>query len=58
MSDFKYRITNDEDYKVMIKKLDFTKENKRLVKMYKENPSKEIMGEILTLNEGRRRYPL
>lgn len=52
MSDFKYRITNDEDYKVMIKKLDFTKENKRLVKMYKENPSKEIMGEILTLNEG------
>ena len=22
MSDFKYRITNDEDYKVMIKKLD------------------------------------
>ena len=37
MSDFKYRITNDEDYKVMIKKLDFTKENKRLVKLYKEN---------------------
>lgn len=52
MSDFKYRITNDEDYKVMIKKLDFTKENKRLVKLYKENPSNEIMGEILTLNEG------
>lgn len=47
-----HRITDETEYYEMIKDINFTEENKRLIKMYQNTPSEEIMSQILTINEG------
>ena len=44
-----HRITDETEYYEMIKDINFTEENKRLIKMYQNAPSEEIMSQILKI---------